>query len=72
MQKLVYSNTVFVGAGHACWSYLLPSGTGIEVGHYIIRTHISPPDSSWTPGVFYTYFYNITTPIVSALKNYYR
>jgi hypothetical protein len=20
--------------------------------------HVSPPDSSWTPGVFYTYFYN--------------
>ena len=21
-------------------------------------TYISPPVSSWTPGVFYTYFYN--------------
>jgi hypothetical protein len=23
-----------------------------------IYTYISNPDSSWTPGVFYTYFYN--------------
>ena len=28
-----------------------------------------PPHSSWTPGVFYKYFY--TTPIVPALKNCY-
>ena len=24
--------------------------------HYV--GHISHPNSSWTPGVFYTYFYN--------------
>jgi hypothetical protein len=34
--------------------------------------HISKFHSSWVPGVFYEYFYGaLTTPVVSALKNYY-
>jgi hypothetical protein len=36
-----------------------------------IYIYISPPNSSWSPGVFYTAYISITTPIVSALKNYY-
>ena len=34
-------------------------------------SNISPFDSSWTPGVFYTVHISLTTPVVSALKNYY-
>jgi hypothetical protein len=37
-----------------------------------ITSAISGFHSSSAPGVFYTYCISITTPIVSALKNYYR
>ena len=39
------------------------------LGTYVRVMYVSPFDSSGTPGVFYTYFYNHL--IVSALKNYY-
>ena len=34
-----------------------PEQTRVPVGGSPL-IHISPPHSSWTPGVFYTYFYN--------------
>ena len=39
-------------------------------GSGLVASDISHPHSSPTPGVFGTYNISITTPVVSALKNY--
>jgi hypothetical protein len=49
---------------------LLDPGGGVSIEHKYIE-HVSGLDGVWTPQLFHTRFYTVTTPIVSALKNYY-